>query len=282
MAYLLPETELVQIKETARDGFFASFTIEPLSPGYGITLANSLRRVLLASLPGAAVTAVRIDGVTHEFSTLAGVTEDVAEIILNLKALRLRLMTDESITLVLDKKGPGIVTAADFKKNSDVEILNPDLHIATLDKKGRLSLEITCSQGRGYVTTEMRRDEKLPLGTIAIDSIFTPIKKVHYTIENTRVGRMTNFDKIALDITTDGTIDPYNALKQASQILIDHFSILSGITQPTSESENQIEMEGSSEAIINESTGERVKTAKSARKNRKTKENVDEDIEIRA
>lgn len=228
MAYLLPETELLQLKEIARDGFYASFEIEPLTPGYGVTLANSLRRVLLASLPGAAATSIRVDGATHEFSTLTGVAEDVVEIILNIKSLRLKLMSDEPVTLVLDAKGPKVVRAADFKKNANVEIMNPDLHIATLDKKGRISLEITCEKGRGYVTTEMRRDEKLPLGTIAIDSIFTPIKKVHYQIENTRVGRMTNFDKIILDITTDGTVDPEDALTQASQILIDHFNVLAG------------------------------------------------------
>lgn len=233
MAYLLPEIELLQTKEIARDGFAATFDIEPLAPGYGVTLANSLRRVLLASLPGAGATSVRIDGATHEFATIPGVTEDVVEIILNLKSLRMKLMSDEPVTLILDKKGPGAVTAADFKKNPDVEIMNPDLHIATLDKKGHLSLEITCEKGRGYVTTEMRREEKLPLGTIAIDTIFTPIKKVHYQVENTRVGRMTNFDKITLDITTDGTIDPYDALKQAGQILIDHFTIIAGLAVNT-------------------------------------------------
>lgn len=235
MAYLLPATELVEVKETAREGFSASFEIEPLTPGYGVTLANSLRRVLLASLPGAAATSVRIDGATHEFSTLPGVTEDVVEIILNLKGLRLKAMTDEPVTLTLDKKGPGAVTAADFKKNPDMEILNPELHIATLDAKGKLSMEVVCGKGRGYVTVEMRREEKLPLGTIMIDSIFTPIKKVHYQVENTRVGRMTNFDKILLDITTDGTIDPYDAVKQAAQILIDHLSIVAGIAAPITE-----------------------------------------------
>ncbi len=228
MAYLLPATAQVSIKEVARDGFYASFLIEPLAPGYGMTLANSLRRVLLASLPGAGITSVRIDGATHEFSTIEGVNEDVVELILNLKNVRLKMMTDGPVTLILDKKGPGNVTAADFKKNPDVEIMNPELHLAMLDKKGKLSLEVTCEKGRGYVTTEMRREDKLPLGTIAIDTIFAPIKKVHYNVENTRVGRMTNFDKISLDITTDGTIDPLDAVKQASQILIDHFSILAG------------------------------------------------------
>lgn len=271
MAYLLPETELVQVKETARDGYAATFEIEPLAPGYGVTLANSLRRVLLASLPGAAATSVRIDGVTHEFATMNGVTEDAVEIILNLKQLRVKLMTDEPVTLILDKKGPGAVTAADFKKNPDVEIMNPDLHIATLDNKGRLSLELTCEKGRGYVTTEMRRDEKLPLGTIMMDSIFTPIKKVHYQIENTRVGRMTNFDKIVLDITTDGTIDPYDAVKQASQILIDHFSIMAGLVsnEPVAEATEEV-------------AEETVEEEKPKRRTRKAKENADVDAETGA
>lgn len=267
MAYLLPETELVHLKEVARDGNYASFEIEPLAPGYGVTLANSLRRVLLASLPGAAVTSVRIDGVTHEFSTLPGVTEDVVEIILNLKGLRLKIMTDEPVTLILDKKGPSVVTAADFKKNPDVEIMNPDLHIATLDKKGRLSLEATCEKGRGYVTTEMRRDDKLPLGTIAIDSIFTPIKKVHYEVENTRVGRMTNFDKILLDITTDDTIDPHEALKQTAQILIDHFSILAGLTQAATP-------EASDVILPSDEMGEEETVEKPKRRSRKARVEV--------
>lgn len=270
MAYLLPETELVHIKEIARDGYYASFAIEPLAPGYGVTLANSLRRVLLASLPGAAATAVRIDGATHEFSTLPGVKEDVVEIILNLKSLNIKLMTDEPVTLILDKKGSGAVTAADFKKNPDVEITNPELHIATLDSKGRLSLELTCEKGRGYVTTEMRRDEKLPLGSIMMDSIFTPIKKVHYQVENTRVGRMTNFDKIVLDITTDGTIDPYDAVKQAAQILIDHFSIVAGITV------NEQSTEAPEEAV------EETVEEKPKRRGRKVKENADVDAEAGA
>jgi len=276
MAYLLPETELVQVKELSRDGMAASFSIEPLAPGYGVTLANSLRRVLLASLPGAAVTSVRIDGVTHEFSTLAGVTEDAVEIILNLKGLRLKQMVDGPVTLMLDKKGPGPVTAADFKKNPDVEIMNPDLVLAHLDAKGRLSMEIVCEKGRGYVTTEMRRDEKLPLGTIMIDSIFTPIKKVHYAVENTRVGRMTNFDKILLDITTDGTIDPEAALQQASQILIDHFSILAGLAPQTSDMPAE-SVEVSAEMAASEEVEEKPK-----RRSRKAKETVDADAETGA
>lgn len=279
MAYLLPETELVQVKEQSRDGLSASFSIEPLAPGYGVTLANSLRRVLLGSLPGAAVTSVRIDGVTHEFSTLAGVTEDAVEIILNLKSLRLKLNTDEPVTLILDKKGPSPVTASDFKKNPDAEIMNPDLVLARLDTKGRLAMEVVCEKGRGYVTTEMRRDEKLPLGTIMVDSIFTPIKKVHYEVENTRVGRMTNFDKILVDITTDGTIDPQEALQQASQILIDHFSILAGLVPentPIAE-EPAVAVEGLAAEIIEEKP-----KSTSRRASRKAKETADADTKTGA
>lgn len=276
MAYLLPETELVQVKEVARDGFYARFDIEPLTPGYGVTLANSLRRVLLASLPGSAATAVRIDGVTHEFAHLNGMTEDVVELILNIKNLRLKVLSDEPVTLILDKKGPGPVTGADFKKNPDVEIMNPELQLATLDQKGRLSLELTCEKGRGYVTTEMRRDEKLPLGTIMIDSIFTPIKKVHYQVEHTRVGRMTNFDKIILDVTTDGSIDPKEAVQQASQILIDHLSILADMNQTPAPVENAGEMNEETEAVA-EMTEEKPK-----RRSRKAKETADADTEAGA
>lgn len=274
MSYILPATELVQVKETARNGFSATFEIEPLTPGYGVTLANSLRRVLLASLSGAAVTSVRIDGATHEFSTLPGVSEDVVEIILNLKSLRLKMMTDEPVTLVLDKKGTGLVTAADFKKNPDIEIMNPELPIANLDAKGKLSMEVVCSKGRGYVTVEMRRDEKLPLGTIMIDSIFTPIKKVHYQVENTRVGRMTNFDKIILDLTTDGTIDPYDAVKQAAQVLIDHLSIISGIAPSLNDNSTQDISNGELEATENETV---VAVEKPKRRSRKVQEDSNAD-----
>lgn len=269
MAYLLPETSLLQVKETSRDGYAATFDIEPLSPGYGVTIANSLRRVLLASLPGAAATSVLIDGATHEFATLPGVSEDIVEIILNLKQLCLKINIDEPVTLILDKKGSGPVTAADFKKNPDVEIMNPELHIATLDTKGRLALELTCEQGRGYVTTEMRRDEKLPLGTIMMDSIFTPIKKVHYEVENTRVGRMTNFDKIVLSVATDGTIDPYDAVKQASQILIDHFSILAGLAIVSNDEPTEVE---SNDEVAD---SEELEAAKPKRRTRKAKETDD-------
>lgn len=227
MSFVLPETDLMKIKkEPSKDQFKATFVFEPLAPGYGLTLGHSLRRVLLSSLSGAAICNVKIEGVTHEFSTLEHTKEDVIEIILNLKSLRVKLIGEEPVVLKLSKKGPGTVTAKDFNKNSQVEIIDPDHHIATLDKKGNLNIEVTIKKGRGYEPVEARKDEKLSLGTIAVDSIFTPIKRIHYNVANTRVGDRTDFDKLTLNITTDGSIEPEAALKSACQILLDHFSIV--------------------------------------------------------
>ncbi len=205
----------------------ATFVMEPCVHGYGTTIGNALRRVLLSSLPGAAVTAVKIKGVTHEFSSLAGVKEDTLEIILNLKALRLRLFTDEPVRLSLTANGENEVTAADIEKNSDVEIINPDLHIATLtDKNAELEMEIFVSKGRGYLPTEERGKEKAELGVIAIDSVFSPVREVGFRVENVRVGQITNFDKLVMDIETDGTITPAEALDMSAKILIDHFTLI--------------------------------------------------------
>jgi len=226
MDYILPETSLLQIKTMEKLGETGTFVIEPLSPGYGVTIANSLRRVLLSSLEGAAITSLKIEGATHEFTTVPGVKEDVVEIILNLKTLRFKMYQDEPVTLTLSAKGAKTVTAADFESNSSCEIVNKDVFIATLDKTGKLNMEITVQKGRGYVPVERRADEKMPLGTIAVDSIFTPVKKVHYEVENTSVGGMTNFDKITLEVATDGSIDPEEALNKAAGILVEHFSII--------------------------------------------------------
>lgn len=205
----------------------AIFTIYPAYYGYGMTLGNALRRVLLSSLPGAAVSSIKIKGVDHEFSTIPHVLEDVIEIILNLKQLRLKVFGEEPIKLALKVGGEKEVTAKDISKSSDVEIINSDLHIATLtNKDADLDMEITVEQGRGYVTTEMRENRDLVVGEIAIDSIFTPVKKVGFKTENTRVGKITNYDKLVMDITTDGTVTPEEALKQAVQILLDHFNFL--------------------------------------------------------
>src|SRR3989338_4689328 len=202
--------------------------MEPLYPGYGVTLANSLRRVLLSSLPGAAVVAVKIKAVDHEFSTIPNVKEDVIEIILNLKQLRMKIHTDATVKLELKVKGEKQVTGADFKKNSDVEIVNPDMHIATFDNKSaELDMEVTVARGRGYVPVEQREHEKLEIGTIAVDAIYTPIRMVNYEINNVRVGQITNYDELILTLETDGTINGQDAIDQAAKILVDHFNLFS-------------------------------------------------------
>lgn len=226
MDYILPETNLIQIKTMEKIGNNGLFVIEPLSPGYGLTLGNSLRRVLFSSLTGAAITSVKIDGTTHEFSTLPGVREDVIEIILNLKSLRFKFNSEEPVTLKLTVKGPKEVTAVDFEKNPACEIVDPNAYIASIDKAGKLSLEVVVEKGRGYVPVEHKIEDKMPLGTIAVDSVFTPVKKVHYEVENTRVGEMTNFDKLTLEISTDGSIDPEIALKTAAGILVEHLNLI--------------------------------------------------------
>lgn len=206
----------------------ATFEIEPLFPGYGMTLGNSLRRVILSSLPGAAVTAVKIDGVSHEFTTITGVKEDVIEIILNLKLLRVKLHSDEEY-VTLSASGGGEVTAKNIKENSNVEIANKDLHIATLDgKSSKLEMEIKLEKGRGFVPVEKREGEKLGVGMIAVDALYAPIKKVRYNVESTRVGQMTDLDKLVMEVETDGTITPREAIEQASEILVDHFLLVSG------------------------------------------------------
>ncbi len=204
----------------------AVITVEPCYYGYGTTLGNSLRRVIMSSLPGAAVTAVKIKGVQHEFSTIPHVKEDVVEVLLNLKQLRLKIFSSEPVRLTMRVKGEKEATAGDIDKSSDVEIINPDLHIATLtNKNADLEMEIFVSQGRGYVPVEAREKEKLELGAIAIDSIFAPIKNIGYKVENVRVGDITNYDKLILDIETDGSITPEEAVHQGAQLLIDHFNL---------------------------------------------------------
>ena len=224
--YLLPETELMKLSCTADKANGASFVIEPLSPGYGTTLANSLRRVMLSSLEGSAVSSVKIDGVNHEFSALDNMREDIVQFILNLKGLPVRLHGDEATTLTLDVKGPGKITAKDIKINPQVEIIDSKYLLANLEKGGKIRAEVTIEKGRGFVPTEKRTDEKPVLGTILIDSVFTPIKKIHYDVVNTRVGSVTNFDKLTIDVTTNGSISPQEALKRACQILTEHLTIV--------------------------------------------------------
>lgn len=211
----------------------AVFEIGPLYPGYGMTIGNTLRRVLISSLDGAAITSIKIKGVDHEFSAIGGVLEDVIEIILNLKKVRLKVFKDEPVILMLQAKGERIVTAGDIEPNADVEIVNRDQHIATItDKKTELEMEFTVEKGTGYVPADQGQKEKLGVGKIAIDGIFTPIKNVNFTVENIRIGQRTDYNKVLLDIETDGSVSPEEALKKASQILIDHFSIVNSITVP--------------------------------------------------
>ncbi len=204
----------------------AVLTVEPFAQGYGTTVANALRRALLSSLPGAAITAVRMKGVQHEFSGMPHVKEDVLEVILNLKQLRVKSFSDEPVKLTLSVSGEKKITAGDFEKNSQVEIVNDDLHIATLtDKKGSLEMEVTIEKGRGYRPTEERGKEKMELGTIAVDAMFSPVKNVGFSVENTRVGDITNYDKLIMTIETDGTITPKEALVEANKVLLRHFSL---------------------------------------------------------
>lgn len=226
MDYTLPDLNFLEFKVLEQVNNRGLFEIGPLSPGYGVTIGNSLRRVLLSSLEGAAITSVKIEGVNHQFSSLNKIKEDVVEIILNLKMLRFDLISPEPAVLKLLAKGPKDVTALSFAENPQCQIVNTDAHIASLGKGANLKMEINVARGRGYVPVERRQDEKLPIGTIAVDSIFTPVKKVHYEVENTRVGGMTNFDKLSMEITTDASIEPDKALGNAAQILLEHFSII--------------------------------------------------------
>ena len=204
-----------------------SVTLEPLYPGYGVTIGNAMRRVLLSSMPGAAVTAVKIKFVDHEFSTIPNIKEDVIQIILNLKLLRVKSFSSEPVKLTLKAKGEKVVTAADIKETDQVQIISKNLHIATLDNKNsELDMELTIEQGRGYVPVEARENLKREVGVIAIDSIFTPVKSVHFDVSNVRVGQLTNFDKLEIVMETDGSINGQEAIDIASHILVDHFTMM--------------------------------------------------------
>jgi len=221
--------QLPELKTVQEEGNKATFVIEPLHSGYGMTLGNSLRRVILSSLGGAAVTAVKIDSVAHEFSTIEGIKEDVVEVILNLKRLRFRVFSDEPQFLVLTASGKGPVKASAIKTTSDVEIVNPDQVIATIDDtKTHIGMEIKVEKGRGYVPVESREAEKLEVGMIAVDALYSPVQRVRYNVENTRVGQMTDLDKLVIEIETDGTISPAEAIRQASDVLVEHFQVVAG------------------------------------------------------
>ncbi|MEX5281560.1 MAG: DNA-directed RNA polymerase subunit alpha [Nitrospiraceae bacterium] len=215
----------VEVDKETLSPVYGKFTAEAFERGFGTTVGNALRRVLLSSLTGAAVTSVRIEGVLHEFSTIPGVTEDVTTILLNIKSLRLALQGEKPKTIRLRKKGPGEAKGSDIVHDGDLSILTPDLHIATLDKDATIDIEMVVKHGRGYVPAERNKEEGLPIGVIAVDSIFSPVKRVNFQVENARVGRMTDYDKLTLEIWTDGTISPRDALSTAASILRDHLDI---------------------------------------------------------
>jgi DNA-directed RNA polymerase subunit alpha len=233
---MLPEFQMpkrIEVDRDSRSNNFGRFTAEPFERGFGTTIGNALRRVLLSSLEGAAVTSVQIEGVYHEFSALPGVREDVTDIILNLKELLLKMHGYGPKTLSIEAEGEGEVTARDIVADPDIEVLNPDLHIATLNKDGRLHMQMTVKKGRGYVPAEMNVDEEMPAQAIPIDAIFSPIQKVNFMVENARVGRRTDYDKLVLEVTTNGSITPEEAVSQAAQILRDHLEIFVNFKEET-------------------------------------------------
>jgi DNA-directed RNA polymerase subunit alpha len=227
----------IEVWEISEDNSYGRFVIEPLERGYGITLGNSLRRILLSSLPGAAVTSVKIEGVLHEFSTIPGVIEDTTDIILNLKRLYLKVHSDEAKVIRIEAEAEGEVTASDIATDADVEILNPDLHIATLAKGGRLVMEMIVEKGRGYVPAERNKKGEQPIGVIPLDSIFTPIRRVNYSVEDTRVGQVTDYDRLTLEVWTNGTISPEEATSLGGKILMEHLKLFVGLTDTTEEIE---------------------------------------------
>ena len=225
------------------DPKYGKFVVEPLERGYGTTLGNSLRRILLSSLPGVAVTSVKIDGILHEFSTIPGVKEDVTEIILNLKKLAVKLNGENTKRVLINAIGPKEVTAADILGDSDVEIFNPELHIATLEENATLIMEINLARGRGYVPAEMNKDENTPISVIPTDSIFTPVRKVNFTVENTRVGQVTDYDRLVLEIWTDGSVTPSEGVSIGSKIMQEHLSLFVELTDSAEGMEIMVEKE---------------------------------------
>ena len=248
------EIERPKIECAELNGDYGKFVVEPLERGFGITLGNSLRRVLLSSLPGVAVSSVKIDGVLHEFSTVPGVREDVTEIILNLKELCMKMHCDGSKKVIIDASGACEVKAGDMIVDSDVEIVNPELHIATLDEGAKLYMEIVIESGRGYVSADKNKRDDMPIGQIAVDSIFTPIRKVNFTVEDTRVGQITDYDKLTLEVWTDDTIKPDEAVSLAAKILTEHLMLFINLTEHVQGVEIMVEKEEDKKEKILEMT----------------------------
>ncbi len=237
------EKPKIECVERSEHNTYAKFVVEPLERGYGITLGNSLRRILLSSLEGTAVTSVKIEGVLHEFATIPGVLEDVTDIILNLKSLALKGHTDEPRILRIEVEGEGVVHAEDILTDPDVEILNPELKIATLDRDGRLFMEMVVERGRGYVSADKNKKQEDIIGVIPIDSIFAPIYKVNYTVEDTRVGQATDYDKLTLEVWSNGSISPEEATSMAAKILSEHLRLFMGLTDKIPDGQIMVEKE---------------------------------------
>lgn len=230
-------------KEIGEDGCYGKFVVEPLERGYGTTLGNCMRRILLSSLPGAAVTSVKIDGILHEFSTIPGVKEDVTEIILNLKKLAVKLTGEDTKRVIINAVGPKEVTAADIIGDSEMEIYNPDLHIATLEENATLVMEINLAKGRGYVTAEKNKTEDTPISVIPVDSIYTPVRKANFTVQNTRVGQVTDYDKLILEIWTDGSVSPEEGVSIGAKIMQEHLNLFIELDDSADALEIMIEKE---------------------------------------
>ena len=237
------EKPKIECTEMSEENNYARFVVEPLERGYGITLGNSLRRILLSSLPGAAVTSVKIDGVLHEFSTIPGVKEDVTDIILNLKNLCLKVYSDEEKVMRIEAKGDRMVRAGDIIHDADMEILNPELHIATLSGNSRLFMELNVAKGRGYVAAEKNKKGDHIIGVIPVDSVFTPVRKVNFTVENTRVGQRTDYDKLTLEVWTNGSIRPDEATSLSAKIMGEHLRLFIGLTETVNDVEIMVEKE---------------------------------------
>ena len=235
----------IKCLEIDNDSNYAKFVCEPLERGYGVTIGNSLRRILLSSLPGSAITSAKIEGVVHEFSTIQNVVEDVPEIILNLKSVRLKFDKNEEKVLRINFKGEGEVTAKDIITDGTVEVLNPDLHIATVSEGGSLVMELTADMGRGYNTAEKNKKPDQPLGVLPIDSIYTPVKKVNYSVENTRVGQRVDYDKLTIEVWTDGSLKPYEALSLAAKVMTGHLELFIDLSEATKNTQVMIEKEES-------------------------------------
>ena len=237
------EKPTIECVELSKDNTYGKFVVEPLERGYGITLGNSLRRILLSSLPGTAVVSVKINGVLHEFSTIPLVKEDVSEIILNLKGLAINLNSNYPKTYMIDVEGPGEVVAGDIITDSDLEILDPDIHIATLEEGAKLVMELNISRGRGYVPSEQNKSELTPIGVIPIDSIYSPVRKVNFSVTNTRVGQVTDYDRLTLEIWTDGSIKPDEGASLGAKIMHEHLNLFIELTENFDQVEIMVEKE---------------------------------------